>query len=183
MSHNMLDKEVRVQGFGPADEGCVVVLEEIGGVRLLPIFTSLDDGEAMARQLAGYEPPRPLTHELIVDILGAFGWKATRVVISDVKDGTYHARIDFGRDGAERSVDARPSDGVNIALRAKCPIFVAERVFADGEAVLKPIAEDERKRFADELDKLDSTQFLEELAKAPATVAEPGDTTEGASPD
>jgi len=181
MSSNLLDKEVRVRGFGPAGDGCVVVLEEIRGVRLLPIFTTLNDGEAMARKLAGFEPPRPLTHELILKIIEAFDWKPTRVVISDVKEGTFHARIDFGRDGAERSVDARPSDAVNVALRAKCPIYVAERVFVDGESVLKPIADDERKRFTDELEKLDSTAFLDELAKAPAPV-ERGNETGGTSP-
>jgi bifunctional DNase/RNase len=172
--HETTDREVRIRGLGPvAGDACVVVLEEVGGARLLPIFTALADGEAMARQLAGVEPPRPLTHELIVNIARAFGWSAARVVISDVKEGTFHARIDFEREGLERSVDARPSDAVNIALRARCPIFVAERVFAESDSVLKPIGDEEKKQFVQDLDRLDLDKVFQELAEKPAP-REPG---------
>jgi bifunctional DNase/RNase len=162
-------REVRIRALGPiTPESCVLLLEELAGSRVLPIFTSIGDGEAIARQVAGYEPPRPLTHDLLLRIVRAFGWTVARVVVTEVKDGTFYARIDFVRGNVECSIDARPTDAVNVALRAKAPIFVAERVFADGDAVLKPIEEDEVKKFREDLDSLDLGKVFEELEKRPA---------------
>ena len=162
------NREVRVRGLGPVSpESCVLILEELAGSRLLPIFASLADGEAIARTVAGAPPPRPLTHDLLVATVQAVGWSVVRVVVSDVKEGAFYARIDLAREGVELSVDARPTDAVNVALRAGCPIFVAERVFNLGEAVLKPIDEAERRKFADDLEKLDLAQVFAELEKRP----------------
>src|SRR5271156_2921077 len=97
MSHDAPEnKEVRVRALGPISaESCVLVLEELGGARLLPIFTSAPDGDAIARQVSGVATPRPLTHDLLLTIVKAFGASVKRVVISDVRDGTFYARIDF----------------------------------------------------------------------------------------
>jgi bifunctional DNase/RNase len=180
MSPDTLEREVRVRALGPiSPESCVLVLEELGGSRLLPIFTSLNDGEAIARQIAGYRPPRPLTHDLLVSTVQALGWTVVRVLVCDVKDGAFYARIFLARDGEELDLDSRPTDAVNVALRAGCPIYVAERVFAEGQSVLKPIDDDERKKFAEDLDRLDVGQIFAELEKNPGPVeSAPGENPE-----
>lgn len=164
-----VNKEVRIRGLGPVTpESCVLILEELGGTRLLPIFASISDGEAIARKVAGFQPPRPLTHDLLVSTVESLGWSFVRVIVSDVKEGAFYARIVISREGAERSLDARPTDAINVALRAGCPIFVAEPVFSLGNSLRKPIGEDEKKKFAEDLENLDVAKMFAELESTPA---------------
>ncbi len=167
----MLNREVRVRALGPVSEqSCVLILEELAGVRLLPIFASIPDGEAIARHVAGVAPPRPQTHDLLQKVVETLGWAVTKVLITEVKDGTFYAKIELSREGQTVSIDARPTDAVNVALRAHCPIFVVESVFSSGDSILKPIEASERARFREDLEKLDLSKVFADLEKKPAPI-------------
>jgi len=122
--------EARVHGlvFDPKTQQHVVVLRELDGLRVLPIW--IGPGEAMAIQrLVTQEPfPRPLTHDLIALVLEGLKAKVARVVIADLREGTFFATIIIEREGGLLSIDARPSDSIAVALRTKAPILVNEEL-------------------------------------------------------
>jgi len=122
--------EARVHGlvFDPKTQQHVVVLRELDGVRVLPIW--IGPGEAMAIQrLVTQEPfPRPLTHDLIALVLEGLKAHVARVVIADLKEGTFFATIIIERENGLLSIDARPSDSIAIALRTKAAILVNEEL-------------------------------------------------------
>jgi bifunctional DNase/RNase len=172
MSHS--EAEFRIRGLAPLPtDGCLVVLEEVGGARLLPIHTGSHEAQALALEASGFAPSRPLTYELLVSLLSTVGWAVKRIVVTEVKSEVFYARIFLEKDGEERSVDARPSDALNVALRARCPIFVAQSVFDQAEAILKPIAADELARFKEQLAKEDPSAAFAALEGTPAP-KEPG---------
>ncbi len=105
----------------------VVVLRSEDG-RYLPIYIGLAEAMAINSALKNVIPPRPMTHDLIVDILGKLNARVEKVVIDDLIDNTFYARIIIRRDGREIEVDARPSDSIAIAVRLGCPIYVEDRV-------------------------------------------------------
>ncbi len=166
---NENDRKVRIHSLAPMEsEGCFMVLEEVEGTRLLPILTAVPEAQALALRVSGFAPPRPMTHDLLVSLLQATGWSVARIVVSELKDDTFYARIEIAKDGETRSVDARPSDALNVAVRTGAPIFVAASVFEKSELVLKPISKDEVARFKDQLDTADLSKLFEELERKPA---------------
>lgn len=148
--------EFRIQGVARMGaDACILILEEVGGARLLPIYTGIPEAEAIARHVAGVKAPRPMTHDLLHSIIASSGWTVSRVVVNGVEDGVFHSRIDFARGAETMSVDARPSDALNVAARAGCPIQVDESVLDEAEPILKPIAAGEVERFREELATVD----------------------------
>ncbi|MFB6164883.1 MAG: bifunctional nuclease family protein [Haloarculaceae archaeon] len=120
-------------GVGVGDEGSgapVVVLRARS--ELLPIFVSRDQAQSMQLAIEGEPFDRPLTHDLFVEIVAELGGAIDRVRIDDLADGTFYAKIDLEQyDGGERSelvFDARPSDGIALALRVDCPVLVSDSV-------------------------------------------------------
>ncbi len=106
----------------------VVILKETGRDRYLPIWIGPWEASAIAMRLQGLTPERPLTHDLFASALEAIDARVTRVVISDLADETFHARLFLERDGKEAEVDARPSDALALAVRVGAPIFAAPSV-------------------------------------------------------
>ncbi len=106
----------------------VVILKETARDRYLPIWIGPWEASAIAMQLQGITPERPLTHDLFATSLAAVDARVTRVVISDLADETFHARLFVERDGSTREVDARPSDALALAVRVGAPIFAAPSV-------------------------------------------------------
>ncbi len=106
----------------------VVILKETGRERYLPIWIGPWEASAIAMRLQGLTPERPLTHDLFASALEALGAHIARVVISDLADETFHARLYFVRDGHEGEVDARPSDALALAVRVGAPIFAVPSV-------------------------------------------------------
>jgi bifunctional DNase/RNase len=109
----------------------VVILRETGGERILPIWIGPGEAQAIRRILAGEPFPRPLTHDLLVLIVEGLKAKVSRVVISDLRENTFYATVLVQRDGEVLSIDARPSDSIAVALRAKAPIFVNEELLQE----------------------------------------------------
>jgi bifunctional DNase/RNase len=117
--------EVKVASLGldKASNTPVVVLQETEGERVLPIWIGPGEASAIAMELAGMKFSRPLTHDLFTAMLQGLGSELQHVLITKVVDNTYHAELILRSDGHVVSIDARPSDSIAIALRAKAPIF------------------------------------------------------------
>ncbi len=106
----------------------VVILKEADRDRYLPIWIGPWEASAIAMKLQGLTPERPLTHDLFATTLDALGARVDRVIISELADETFHARILFERDGRTVEVDARPSDALALAVRVGVRIFAADAV-------------------------------------------------------
>src|SRR5262249_37909233 len=122
--------EMKIKGlmWDPVSRMPIVILKTPEGQELLPIFVGLAEANAIAQQLEGSLSPRPMTHDLLGNMIEALHAKVHRVVITDLKDNTYFALIHVERDGEKVAIDARPSDAMALALRVKVPIFVEEAV-------------------------------------------------------
>lgn len=110
------------------DDTHVVELSEKGGDRVLPIMIGLVEAAAIERRLMGHEPPRPLTHELLAQVVEATGWTLDRVVITDLAQHTFFARVFLVQGEVELDIDARPSDAIALGCAEDVRIFVAEEV-------------------------------------------------------
>lgn len=162
-------KEAKIFSLAQVVDRCIVVVEEIGGPRLVPIWIGIFEGGAIAAELTGQEPPRPMTHDLVMRILKSAQVTVDRVVINDLRDNTYFAAIHLTLAGGDKLVvDARPSDALAIAVRAHCPLFVAEVVFQKCPELLKPISEDEVKSFKEELKNMKPEDFFKDLKDKPS---------------
>ena len=102
----------------------VVVLKDGAGKRLLPIWIGPAEARAIQVELEGTQSPRPLSHDLLVTLIAQLRGRVTRVVVNDLLDGTFYATIDIDTPRGVRHLDARPSDAIAVAVRAKCPLFV-----------------------------------------------------------
>jgi uncharacterized protein len=120
----------------------VVILKDVERDRYLPIWIGAWEASAIAMRLQGVTAERPLTHDLFVNALGQLGVRVDRVVISDLADETYHARLFLDRDGSEVEVDARPSDALALAVRCEAPIFASEEVLTQAALGSDPDADE-----------------------------------------
>ena len=104
----------------------IVVLQEKGGTRVIPIYIGHAEANAIAMELADVKFERPLTHDLLRQVIIGLGAELSRVVITRVEKSTYYAELELRRDDHVIQIDARPSDSIAIALRLKAPIFTSE---------------------------------------------------------
>jgi len=119
---------VRVATVSVSNVGFLVLLKGVEDPRSLPIFIGAPEAQAIAIELNGVRPPRPLTHDLLKNVLEEFGARLERVEVHDLRDGTFYGRLVLSVQGREMEVDSRPSDAIALALRTDSPIFVAESV-------------------------------------------------------
>jgi len=140
----------------------VVILEELEGDRLLPIWIGLTEGNAIAFHLEKQKMPRPMTHDLLSNMFGKLNIKVEKVVINDLRESTYYATVHIKADAKSHSIDARPSDSMAIAVRANAPIFIDEKVFNKCPIIRKPISEEEAKAFRSRMKDLKPEDFLKE---------------------
>jgi len=131
--------EVTVAGLGiaPPSSTPLLLLKERDGERVLPVGIGPLEAQAIVMPLQGVHPPRPMTHDIFVEILVSLGGHLRRVEITDLIETTFHARLMLETGGHERSYDIRPSDAVALAVRTETPIFVAEDVF-DQAGIISP---------------------------------------------
>jgi bifunctional DNase/RNase len=135
--------EVTVAGLGIAPPSSVplLLLKERDGERVLPVGIGPLEAQAIVMPLQGVHPPRPMTHDIFVEILVSLGGHLRRVEITDLIESTFHARLMLETAGQERSYDIRPSDAVALAVRTETPIFVSEDVF-DQAGIVSPQVSD-----------------------------------------
>jgi bifunctional DNase/RNase len=105
-----------------------LVLGEMNGNRRLPIIIGAFEAQAIALELEKIQPPRPMTHDLLRDMFDALGAEVMEVVIDELREGTFFAKIRYSHDGGEGQLDSRPSDAVALAVRCEAPIYVAPGV-------------------------------------------------------
>ena len=125
-----MDIEVRIRGLlmDPSTNMPIVVLKDVASDAVMPIWVGIFEANAIALEIEKMPAPRPLTHDLTRNILRHLNGELERVVITELKDDTFYAAL-WVRQGEEQvTIDSRPSDAIALALRADCPIFVAEKV-------------------------------------------------------
>ncbi len=120
--------KVRGLVFDPHTNMYIVILNDETDKEILPIWIGKFEANAICFVLEGINPPRPMTHDLTKNILDIIDVKVISIVINNLKDNTYFAKIHLLSKGSEVVVDSRPSDAIALALRASAPIFVAEDV-------------------------------------------------------
>ncbi|HWG57877.1 MAG TPA: bifunctional nuclease family protein [Candidatus Acidoferrales bacterium] len=130
-----MEHEVKILGLrmDPATNMPVVVLKETEGSALLPIWVGIYEANAIALEIEKVQTPRPMTHDLLKNVLTGLDVHVQRVVVSDLKDDTFYALIWMERDGHTMSMDSRPSDALALALRLDCPIFVEDEVLKNSK--------------------------------------------------
>jgi bifunctional DNase/RNase len=135
--------EVRVRAVTvDAEAGSpVVLLEELQGERVLPIWVGVFEARAIAMEMDHVAPPRPMTHDLLKTIIEGVKAQVTQVAITDLRDNTFYAYIVLNAGAAHLQIDARPSDAIALALRVKAPIYVAKEVLDRAPAIELPSAE------------------------------------------
>lgn len=106
----------------------IIELSEVDGERTFPIVIGLPEAFAIERRLKGIEIPRPQTHDLLASVIRHLGGKLKRIIINDLAEGTFYAKLVIDQDGQEVEVDSRPSDAIALGVAEDVPIYVAEHV-------------------------------------------------------
>lgn len=125
-----MEVEMKIRGLmmDPVTNMPIVVLKDINGSTILPIWVGIYEANAIALEIEKVSTPRPMTHDLIKTVLLGLGTGVRKVVVSELKDDTFYAVIWLDRNGDLISVDSRPSDALALALRLDCPIYVDDSV-------------------------------------------------------
>ncbi len=122
---------MKIEGllFDPRSNMYILIMREVEGTDTLPIWIGKSEADSIALSLGKISTPRPLTHDLIKNVLSGLNMKVTKVIISDIVDNTYYAGIYIDKGGGMMvSIDSRPSDAIAVATRMNAPIFVDESV-------------------------------------------------------
>jgi uncharacterized protein len=135
--------EIRVQSLGldQVSKTPVVILQEVEGDRMLPIWIGAGEASAIAMELAGMKFSRPLTHDLAASLIRSMGGALQRVIISRVEDNTYFAELVIRRGSDVFSIDARPSDSIAIALRLQARLFTSDDLLSATAIQVEPAQE------------------------------------------
>ncbi|NWF76224.1 MAG: bifunctional nuclease family protein [Nitrospirae bacterium] len=122
--------QMKVEGmlFDPRSNMYILLLKEIDGNGTLPIWIGKPEADSIALALGKVETPRPLTHDLIKNIIESFHFRLIRIIVTEILDNTYYALLCINDGTKDNFIDSRPSDAIAIALRLNAPIFVEERV-------------------------------------------------------
>ncbi len=131
-----MEVEMKIRGLmmDPVSNMPIVVLKDVNGNSILPIWVGIYEANAIALEIEKVSTPRPMTHDLIKILLLGMNAGIRKVVVSELKDDTFYAVIWLEKDGEVISVDSRPSDALALALRLDCPIYVDESVLKSSKA-------------------------------------------------
>ena len=146
----------------------IVLLKTADGNKFLPIWIGHPEAAAILMKLQSQAPPRPMTHDLLSDMLEQLGAQVVRITVTELRENTFYAQITVQQDGAEIEVDSRPSDAIALAIRAEAPIFAAAQVIEEsaiefeGEDVDQDQLEAEVAKFKNFLDEVTPDQFAVE---------------------
>ena len=149
--------EMTIKGLmvDPVTNMPIVILKDKDGDRVLPIWVGIFEANAIALQIENIATPRPMTHDLLRNIITGFDGQVDRVVVSDLKENTFFAVIHLTVHGERMAVDARPSDAIALALRARAPILVEETVIDSAKSLditSEPADSDRLQRWLESLD-------------------------------
>ncbi len=130
-----MEVEMKIRGLmlDPVSNMPIVILKDVGGETVLPIWVGVYEANAIALEIEKVSTPRPMTHDLIKNVLVGLDASIHKVVVTELRDDTFYAVIWMERDGHIISIDSRPSDALALALRVDCPIFVADEVLKNSK--------------------------------------------------
>jgi len=131
----LVEMKVKFLTFDSSSNGFVVLLMDLANKTGLPIWIGAFEANAIAMKLKKLGSHRPMTHDLVKNILGTLGSQVEKIVVNDLKENTYYAMIHLRRKGEEIVVDSRPSDAIAIALSVGAPIFVSEEVIDKAKTI------------------------------------------------
>jgi uncharacterized protein len=135
----------------------IVLLKTADGNKFLPIWIGHPEAAAILMKLQGASTPRPMTHDLVTDLLEQLDAQVTRITVTELKENTFYASITVAQNGSEIEIDSRPSDAIALAVRAEAPIYANERVIEEsaiefeGEEVNEEEIVDEFRKFLDDV--------------------------------
>jgi uncharacterized protein len=130
-----MEIEMRIRGLmmDPVTNMPIVVLKDVHGNTILPIWVGVYEANAIALEIEKVQTPRPMTHDLLKNVFLDLDVRVEKIVVSDLKDDTFYALIWVEREGEMMTIDSRPSDALALALRVDCPIFVDEQVLKNSK--------------------------------------------------
>jgi bifunctional DNase/RNase len=130
-----MEIEMKIRGLmmDPLSNSPIVVLKDVSGEGVLPIWVGIYEANAIALEIEKVATPRPMTHDLIKNVLTGLDARVHKVVVNELRDDTFFAVIWMEREGRVISVDSRPSDALALALRVDCPIYVEEGVLKNSK--------------------------------------------------
>jgi bifunctional DNase/RNase len=146
----------------------IVLLKTADGNKFLPIWIGHPEAAAILMKLQSQAPPRPMTHDLLSDMLEQLEAQVVRITVTELRENTFYAQITVQQDGREIEVDSRPSDAIALAIRAEAPIFAADRVIEEsaiefeGEDVDQEVLDAEVAKFRNFLDEVTPEDFAVE---------------------
>jgi bifunctional DNase/RNase len=151
-----MEVEMKIRGLmmDPVTNAPIVVLKDVHGNSVLPIWVGVFEANAIALEIEKVQTPRPMTHDLLRNVFLGLEVRVDKVVVSDLKDDTFYAVIWIERDGQLVMIDARPSDALALALRMDCPIFVEDQVLKNSKvttAIAERTTNDQLKSYLESL--------------------------------
>ena len=139
----------------------IILLREQGGDRYLPIWIGINEAQAIAMALQGLVTTRPMTHDLMKNLLDELSVSISKIVITELRDGTFYASIQMGMNGSSFEVSSRPSDAIALAARAQVPIFASEEVLEEASILIKDDEEQEVEKFREFIENVRPEDFAE----------------------
>jgi bifunctional DNase/RNase len=135
-----MEIEMKIRGLmvDPSTNAPIVILKDVQGDTVLPIWVGLYEANAIALEVEKATTPRPMTHDLLKNVVQGLNASLQRVVVTELKDDTFYAVLWLEQDGETVTIDCRPSDALALALRADCPIYVNEEVLRVAKVIPNP---------------------------------------------
>jgi len=160
---SQMSVEMKIKGLmiDPVSNMPIIILKDSSGDQVLPIWVGIFEANAIAMQLEKIVSPRPMTHDLLRNVIEGLEARVDRIVITDLKENTFFALIHVTRNGHQLAIDARPSDAMALALRSEVPILVEETVLEKSSVSGEESGSDETERLRKWLEQVDP----EELGK------------------
>ncbi len=152
-----MEKEVKVRGLlvDPTTNSPIVLLKDVGSEAMLPIWVGPYEANSIASEIEKISPQRPMTHDLLRNVINQMGGTVRRVIVTDLRDNTFYAVIEIMTADRVVFMDSRPSDAIALALRVDCPIFIREEVLEASridDKVVDEEASDEEVEWPEEID-------------------------------
>ena len=155
----MIEMNIKGLMVDPVTNMPIILLRDSDGQKVLPIWVGVFEANAIALQIENITPQRPMTHDLMRDILGELGVNVERIVISDLVDQTFFATIRMAAGSSTPEVSSRPSDAIALAVRLNTPIYAAEEVLDQAGIELRDDEETEVQKFREFLDQVSPEDF------------------------
>jgi len=125
-----MEREMKIRGLlmDPTTNSPIVILKDVSSDLMLPIWVGPFEANSIASEIEKIPPQRPMTHDLLRNVIAQFGAEVRRIVVTELRENTFYAVIELFFEGQSMLIDSRPSDAIALALRADCPIFVRDEV-------------------------------------------------------